>query len=126
RLDRNKKNYQAQQTALNTLSSALSTFQTKLSGLKGTGSASSMVQNKATLSSADYATATVGGKAVAGSYQFFVKQLASKDQVALQSLPASGTLSIGQPDNKDQDGNLIAPAFSVDLADAAYQTDGSL
>src|SRR5690606_23755169 len=79
RLDRNKKNYQAQQTALNTLSSALSTFQSKLSSLKGTGtgSASSMVQNKATLSSADYATATVGGKAQAGSYQFHVAQLAS-------------------------------------------------
>jgi flagellar hook-associated protein 2 len=116
RLDRNKKDYQAQQTALNTLSSALSTFQSKLSSLKGTGSATSMVQSKATLSSADYATATVGGKAQAGSYQFFVKQLASKDQVALQSPPASGMLSIGQS----------AMSFSVDLADVVYQTDGSL
>jgi Flagellar hook-associated protein 2 C-terminus. len=33
RLDRNKTNYTAQQTALNSLSSALSTFQTKLSSL---------------------------------------------------------------------------------------------
>lgn len=118
RLDRNKKDYQTQQTALNTLNSALSTFQDKLRSLKGTGigSTSSMVQNKTTLSSPDYATATVGSKAVAGSYQFFVKQLASKDQVALQSLPETGVLSIGQS----------ATSFSVDLADAAYQTDGSL
>lgn len=123
RLDRNKKNYQAQQTALNTLSSALSTFQTKLSGLKGTGSASSMVQNKATLSSSDYATATVGGKAVAGSYQFFVKQLASKDQVALQglndsNLATTGKLTVGQP------GNTEATAFEVNPAD--YATLGEL
>jgi flagellar hook-associated protein 2 len=120
RLDRNKKNYQAQQTALNTLSSALSTFQTKLSGLKGTGSTNSMVQNKATLSSSDYATATVGGKAVAGSYQFFVKQLASKDQVALQGLNDSttGTRTVGQP------GNTEATAFEVNPAD--YATLGEL
>lgn len=118
RLDRNKTNYTAQQTALNSLSSALSTFQTKLSSLNSISG--SILQNKATLSSEGYATADVTSKAQAGSYQFFVKQLASKDQVALQSLPASGSLQIGQP------GNAEATGFTVDLADAAYQTDGTL
>lgn len=118
RLDRNKTNYTAQQTAINSLSSALSTFQTKLSGLNSVSG--SILQNKATLSSEGYATADVTSKAQAGSYQFFVKQLASKDQVALQSLPASGSLQIGQS------GNAEATAFSVDLGDADYQTDGNL
>src|SRR5690606_35519343 len=118
RLDRNKTNYTAQQTALNSLSSALSTFQTKLSSLNSVSG--SILQNKATLSSEGYATADVTSKAQAGSYQFFVKQLASKDQVALQCLPASGSLQIGQP------GNAEATGFTVDLADAAYHTDVTL
>ena len=118
RLDRNKTNYTAQQTAINSLSSALSTFQTKLTSLNSVSG--SILQNKATLSSEGYATANVTSKAQAGSYQFFVKQLASKDQVALQSLPASGSLQIGQP------GNAEATGLTVDLADAAYQTGGTL
>ncbi|HTN29313.1 MAG TPA: flagellar filament capping protein FliD [Pseudomonas sp.] len=118
RLDRNKTNYTAQQTAINSLSSALSTFQTKLTSLNSVSG--SILQNKATLSSEGYASADVTSKAQAGSYQFFVKQLASKDQVALQSLPATGTLQIGQPDNTE------ATGFSVDLADATYQTSGTL
>lgn len=119
RLDRNKTNYTAQQTALNSLSSALSTFQTKLSSLNSVSG--SILQNKATLSSEGYATADVTSKAQAGSYQFFVKQLASKDQVALKGLTAQGTLEIGQPANGSATG-----AVSIDLADAAYQTAGEL
>ena len=113
RLDRNKKDFQAQQKALTTLSSALSTFQSKLSSLKGVGSGgtASMVQNKATLSSPDYATATVGGTAKAGSYQFHVAQLASKDQLVLGlqagDLTGSGTLELGQNG---------AAGFAVDMA----------
>lgn len=98
RLDRNKTNYTQQQTAITSLSSALSTFQTKLSGLNSFSG--SILQNKATLSSEGYATANVTAKAQAGSYQFFVKQLASKDQLALNlqasDLSGSGTLALGQ------------------------------
>lgn len=120
RLDRNKTNYTAQQTAINSLSSALSTFQTKLSGLNSVSG--SILQNKATLGSEGFATADVTSKAKAGSYQFFVKQLASKDQFALQGLTAQGSLVIGQPDNKKADGSSKG-AISVDLRDTAYQND---
>lgn len=122
RLDRNKKNYQAQQTALNTLSSALSTFQSKLSSLKGvgTGSASSMVQNKATLSSTDYATATVGGKAQAGSYQFYVDKLASAHQLAFENVSGSDFGNTGTFLVK-QGGNSI----EVDLSTLGIAADGS-
>lgn len=96
RLDRNKTNYTAQQTALNSLSSALSTFQTKLSGLNS--ASGSILQNKATQSSEGYATADVTSKAQAGSYQFFVGQLASKHQVAVELSGATfaGTLKLEQ------------------------------
>ena len=120
RLDRNKANYTAQQTALNSLSSALSTFQTKLTSLNSVSG--SILQNKATLGSEGYATADVTSKAQAGSYQFFVKQLASKDQFALQNLTATGTLEIGQPANLNAD-NSSKGIISVNLGDAAYKND---
>src|SRR5690606_7288644 len=116
RLDRNKTNYTAQQTAINSLSSALSTFQTKLSGLNSVSG--SILQNKATLSSEGYATADVTSKAQAGSYQFHVAQLASKDQYALQNLTASGTLEIGQPGNL-KDG-ASKGTLSIDLESPDY------
>lgn len=119
RLDRNKTSYTQQQTALNSLSSALSTFQTKLTSLNGFSS--SILQNKATLSSEGYATANVTSRAQAGSYQFFVKQLASKDQYALQNLAASGMLEIEQPGNKDENGD---PRFiSINLEDASLKDE---
>jgi flagellar hook-associated protein 2 len=119
RLDRNKTNYTQQQTALNSLSSALSTFESKLSSLNGFSS--SILQNKATLSSEGYATANVTSRAQAGSYQFFVKQLASKDQYALQNLAASGMLKIEQPGNKDENGD---PRFiSINLEDASLKDE---
>lgn len=123
RLDRNKTNYTQQQTALNSLSSALSTFESKLSSLNGFSS--SILQNKATLSSEGYATANVTSKAQAGSYQFFVKQLASKDQYALPDLSASGKLVIEQPANtKDVDGSPTSKgAIEIELDDDAFKND---
>ncbi len=116
RLDRNKTNYTAQQTALNSLSSALSTFQTKLSSLNSISG--SILQNKATLSSEGYATANVTSKAQAGSYQFFVKQLASKDQFALQGL-SDATLVDGSAAALGGELTLTqgSESFKVDLSD---------
>src|SRR5690606_41798527 len=51
----------------------------------------SILQNKATLSSEGYATADVSSKAQAGSYQFFIKQLAGKDQYVVQDLDRKST-----------------------------------
>lgn len=123
RLDRNKTNYTAQQTAINSLSSALSTFQTKLSGLNSVSG--SILQNKATLSSEGYATADVTSKAQAGSYQFFVKQLAGKDQYVVQDLSQTGTLRIGQPENtKDVDGSPTPKGtIEIDLTAEAFKNE---
>ena len=72
-----------------------------------------MLVNSASFSQEGYASATVGSKAVDGSYDFFVQQLASKSQVALQGLQdsdlGSGSLTIGQGGD----------AFNIDLSAAA-------
>ena len=72
-----------------------------------------MLVNSASFRQDGYAIATVGSKAVAGSYDFFVQQLASKSQVALQGLQdsdlGSGSLTIGQGGD----------AFNIDLSAAA-------
>ncbi|UUC47942.1 flagellar filament capping protein FliD [Pseudomonas citronellolis] len=101
RLNRNKTSYNSELSAVTQLKSALSTFSSAVSGLKSSSSsASNMLVNSATFSAEGYATASVGSTAVSGSYQFFVKQLAAKDQVALQGLSdgdlGSGDLTIGQ------------------------------
>lgn len=101
RLNRNQTSYNNQLSAVNQLKTALSTFDSAVRGLKSTTSGtSSMLVNSAKFSADGYATATVGATAVAGSYQFFVQQLASKDQLALQGLSdgdvGSGSLTIGQ------------------------------
>ncbi|MFI7868489.1 flagellar cap protein FliD N-terminal domain-containing protein, partial [Ectopseudomonas khazarica] len=78
--NRNQEAYKAQLNALSSLDTALKSFKSAASGLKLAGS--SMLVNSASYSQEGYATATVGSKAVAGSYDFFVQQLASKSQLA--------------------------------------------
>jgi len=95
RLNRNESNYKTQRDALSKLRTSLTTFKSAASGLK-TGSATMLV-NSATLSQEGYVTANVGTKAQAGSYQFYVEQLASKQQIAVQGLVdgnLSGTLTL--------------------------------
>jgi len=95
RLNRNESNYKTQRDALSKLRTSLTTFKSAASGLK-TGSATMLV-NSATVSQEGYVTANVGTKAQAGSYQFYVEQLASKQQIAVQGLVdgnLSGTLTL--------------------------------
>ena len=114
--NRNQTNYKAQLTAVTSLETALKTFSTTIKGLKGVDK--SVLTNTATFGTAGYATATVSTSAVAGNYQFFVEQLASAHQVALNGLtdadiPTSGKLVIGQG----------AGSFSIDLS--SIDTDGT-
>ncbi len=95
RLNRNESNYKTQRDALSQLRTSLTTFKSALTKLNS--STSSMLVNSATYSQDGYATATVGTTAQPGSYQFYVEQLASKQQVAVQGLTdgsLSGTLTL--------------------------------
>ncbi len=115
--NRNQTNYKAQLTAVTSLETALKTFSTAVKGLKGVDK--SVLTNTATFGTAGYASATVSTSAVAGNYQFFVEQLASAHQVALNGLsdadiPSSGNLVIGQG----------AGSFSIDLSSIDSDNSG--
>lgn len=116
--NRNEAAYKARLSAVNTLDSALKTFKSALSGLKSGGG--SMLVNSASFSQEGYASATVGTKAIAGSYQFFVEQLASRHQLAVAGLQdgdvdSSGSLTIG----------LGTGSFTIDLSSIDSNGDGS-
>jgi flagellar hook-associated protein 2 len=114
--NRNQTTYKSKLTAVTSLETALKTFSTAVKGLKGVDK--SVLTNTATFGAEGYASATVKTTAVAGNYQFFVEQLASAHQVALEGLtdgdiPGSGNLVIGQGAN----------SFSIDLS--SIDTDGT-
>ncbi|EIK45723.1 flagellar hook-associated 2 domain-containing protein [Cellvibrio sp. BR] len=116
--NRNEANYKAKLTAITSLETALKTFSSSIKSLKGTNK--SVLTNSATFSSEGYASATVGTAAIAGNYQFFVKQLASAHQVSIEGLSdtdvdTSGTLTIGQGSS----------SFNIDLSSIDSDGNGS-
>jgi len=116
--NRNEAAYKAQLTAVTALDSALKTFKSALGGLKSGGG--SMLVNSASFSQEGYASATVDTTAIAGSYQFFVEQLASRHQLAVEGLQdgdvdGSGSLTIG----------LGTASFTIDLSSIDSDGDGS-
>lgn len=117
RVRRNEANYRAQLDAVTKLESALRTFRSAVTGLKSGGK--TMLVNSASFSQEGYATANVKANAVPGNYQFFVEQLASQHQIALQGLQdgdieATGSLQI----------DLGGESFSIDLSAADSSGDG--
>ncbi len=86
-----------QQSAISTLTTKLSTFQTMLKDLN---KASNLQAQKAAMSQEGLMTVTSNGKASSGQYNFFVEQLAQSHQVGLSldsetaPLPADGTFSL--------------------------------
>lgn len=111
--------YSKKLSAVNELDSALKKFQTSVKSLKSLGTNSAVLVNKAAFSSPDYATATVSSKAVAGSYDFFVQQLASRHQLSLENITdadvgSTGTITIGQGDK----------SFTIDLSTIDKDSSG--
>ncbi|TNJ24663.1 LafB [Aeromonas sobria] len=86
-----------QQSAISTLTTKLSTFQTMLKDLN---KASNLQAQKATMSQEGLMVVTSNGKASSGQYNFFVEQLAQSHQVGLSldsetaPLPADGIFSL--------------------------------
>ncbi|MBM0489602.1 flagellar filament capping protein FliD [Aeromonas jandaei] len=86
-----------QQSAISTLTTRLSSFQTMLKDLN---KASNLQAQKAVMSQEGVMTVTSNGKASSGQYNFFVKQLAQSHQVGLSldsettPLPANGVFSL--------------------------------
>ncbi|MGL6264876.1 lateral flagellar capping protein LafB [Aeromonas jandaei] len=86
-----------QQSAISTLTTKLSSFQTMLKDLN---KASNLQAQKAVMSQEGIMTVTSNGKASSGQYNFFVEQLAQSHQVGLSldsetaPLPADGIFSL--------------------------------
>jgi flagellar hook-associated protein 2 len=107
---------QKKSTALNTLRSALSTFNTALSSLS---SSKGLKQFATSFNNSGIATATATSKAQAGSYQFHVEQLATAHQIVFEDLPAVPVALGGPITVQLQDGS----SFNVNLV--AADTDGN-
>jgi flagellar hook-associated protein 2 len=111
-------------SALTSLQSDLSAFESVVTQLSGTGldGSNSVTAFSATLSNPSIGTATASSTAAPGTYSFYVKQLATGQQTAYTSVPtvaesAAGTLNV----------NLASGTrLSVDLSNASSSSDGSL
>jgi flagellar hook-associated protein 2 len=106
-------------SGLTTLSSALSAFQTAIGALSG--AKTSVTANTATFSSTSVGTATANSTALAGTYSFYVQQLATAGQVSYNVGDSSAT-NAGAMNVTLADGS----SFQVDLADADSNGDGTL
>jgi flagellar hook-associated protein 2 len=106
-------------SALTTLSSALSAFQSSMSSLAT--SSTSVTANSATFSNTAVATATANSKATAGTYSFYVEQLATAGQVSYNVNDSVAT-NAGAMNVVLADGST----FQVDLATADNNMDGVL
>ncbi|WP_116810648.1 flagellar filament capping protein FliD [Steroidobacter cummioxidans] len=110
---------QKKSTALNTLRSALSTFNTALNTLS---SSKGLKQFAAAFSSEGIASATTTSKAQAGSYQFHVERLATAHQIVFEDLPAVPVAMGGPITVQLQDGS----SFNVNLVAADSDNDGTI
>lgn len=127
-------NAQKQSTALTTLRSALSAFDTALTSLS---SSKGLKQFAASFNNSGIATATTTSKAQAGSYQFHVEQLATAHQVVFEDLPAvpvalGGPLAVQLADGSSINVNLVAADTDADgsisqaeIARAINQANGN-
>ncbi len=118
-IDSRNKVASATKTALGTLSSAMGAFQSALSSLS-LGS-KTMSANAATFSSV-VGTATATSAAIAGTYSFYVEQLATAGQISYGGLSdttaaGSGNLSVMLADGS---------SFQVSLNTADNNMDGTL
>lgn len=118
-LDAQSKTAAATERGLADLTSALSGFQTSLASLASIGK--TVFAQSATFADTSVGSATAGPTAAAGSYSFFVKQLASASQVSYTGLTdntgVGGTLQIRMGG---------AAAFDIDMAAADADGNGTL
>ena len=107
----------ATEKALNSLSSALGAFQNSLAAITGTNK--TMAANSAVFSDATIASATATPSAAAGTYEFFVQQVASAHKVSyggLQDFGNQGSITF----------SVDKASFTIDLTSRAAWTTRDL
>jgi flagellar hook-associated protein 2 len=103
----------AVQKALTSLSSTLSSFQTSLAALTGVGK--SLSANSALFSDTSVASATATPTAAAGTYAFFVEQVATAHKVSYSGMTdfaGTGSITLG----------VGSASFTIDLSTKASWT----
>jgi flagellar hook-associated protein 2 len=105
--------------ALSSLNAAMGAFQTAMGGLASV--TTSVMANSATFSSA-VGTASANASAVAGTYSFYVEQLATAGQVAYGNVADSTAAGAGTLNVTLADGT----SFQIDLANADSNHDNVL
>jgi len=130
------KSAQLTATALTKLQSVLTTFDTTLTSLSSSSS-SGLRQFSTTLSAPDVGSASASSGAQPGTYQFYVQQLATANQITFQNLPAvpvalGGPLTVQLADGSAINVNLVAADTNSDgtisqaeIARAINQADGN-
>lgn len=116
-LQRQQTDLDTESSALSTLESALTSFQSAVDALNSDTSGPVVNTVKA---NNDSATATANSEAQAGTYTFYVQQLATAQQstfnIANGDIPNSGTFTITMGDSE----------MDIDLAQADADADGSV
>jgi flagellar hook-associated protein 2 len=110
---------QKKSTALNTLRSALSAFNTAMTSLS---TSKGMKQYAASFNNSGIATASTTSKAQAGSYQFHVERLATAHQLVFEDLPAVPVAMGGPISVQLADGSSI----NLNLVSADSDNDGTI
>lgn len=119
-----------QQKALSTLKTALTDFQSALKGLAVSGSSGGMVKNSATASQEGYVSLSASSSAKKGLYNINVKETASADQKAFESLTdadiaaASGNLKISVGE-KEVDIDMSSVSNLAELRDKINADSGN-
>jgi flagellar hook-associated protein 2 len=112
----------AVQKALSTLSSAIMSFQTSLASLTGLNKA--MFAQLATLSNPAIGSASASSTAAAGSYNFFVEQVATTSQVSYNNLADNG-VGGGSLDIRLAGATTTTPTvLTIDLSAADTDNNG--
>ncbi|QNA88211.1 flagellar filament capping protein FliD [Massilia sp. Dwa41.01b] len=126
-LTRQTQTASATEKALGTLGSALNTFQSSLLAMTGVNKTISAYS--AAFSDTSVASATAGATATAGSYAFFVKQVASAQKLSYSSMSdfaGQGSLTLGAGSNSFTLQLNTKPNWSVrDLAAAINAAPGN-
>ncbi|MFC4762320.1 flagellar filament capping protein FliD [Dyella koreensis] len=105
--------------AVSKLRSALSAFQSALGGLSSSGG---IIKYQGILSNPALGSVSIGDSAQAGSYAFFVEQLATAHQLAVGNIPATDVAQAGVLMIDLGDGS----SFDVDLTKAKPDANGNI
>lgn len=120
----------AQQKALTALKTALADFQSALQGFSANSSGGGMVKNSATASQEGYVSLSASSSAKKGLYNIHVKETASADQKAFESLrdtdiaAASGSMKISIGD-KEVDIDMSTVSNLAELRDKINAESGN-